>query len=287
MTSHSLFSRLLAVLIAITIALPSAAWADDAAAAAAEYYNQATLAYQQGDYQKAADLLDQAFGKNPDLVYKYNRILALQALGDYKTALAELNTMIGPMKADGQNRFEDVEQIQAQLEAAVAAQTDDPNPEGDPIEEPDPVAPVEKGPNYLALGLIGGGIALLGTGIVFVTGVLLPRDVKTCLGLLADSDGCEDYFDSLGDDDEPFIIEDEGRPPRPGTIEDAEEFARDTVGTHQVVAVTLMAGGAVIGAVGAILLVLDSGSEAPPAQSVQFFPVVGPDRVGAGLQLRF
>ena len=99
MSMQSVSGRALAVLIAVALSMPSVAWAGPAEEAA-EYYSQATTAYQSGDYLKAADLLDLAFGKNPDLVYKYNRILALQAAGDYDKALADLNAMYSPMKAD-------------------------------------------------------------------------------------------------------------------------------------------------------------------------------------------
>lgn len=278
MKTQPLFGRLLALMLAILLTVPAAAWADDGADAATEYYNQATVAYQQGDYQKAADLLDLAFGSNPDLVYKYNRILALQALGDFDTALAELNTMLGPMKADSKHRFDDVDDIKTQIEAAIKARDDAKNPPPDdttPIEQPP--EPAKSGPNYLGIGLLAGGGLVAATGVLFITAVLLPSSVKECLGIQA-SPNCDEYRDAGGDDEI--------------SAEEAQKDARSVQNTHKIAAVSLLAGGVVIAGVGAILLIMDGGGAEDPPQSagldsLRFSPYITQDGAGAAMQLRF
>lgn len=273
----------MALLLTIMIALPATAWADEAAAAAAEYYSQATTAYQQGDYRKAADLLDLAFGAKPDLVYKYNRILALQALEDYETALTELNAMYGPMNADRNARFDDIEQIKAQLEAAVAAQQTDTSTEPDPVVEPDPVEPIgpapppRDGPNIPAIALIAGGGAVLATGVLFATAILLPGDVRECLGDKETPSNCESYI-AEGNTQAQALVE-----------------ARHVRRTHRIAAVSLMSAGAIIAGVGVVLLVLDGSNSTASAQapmsagldSLRVAPYVSHDGPGAMLQLRF
>ncbi len=268
MTIHTLLGRLLAFALAIMLTVPATVWAD--AATATEYYNQATVAYQQGDYQKAADLLDKAFGADTDLVYKYNRILALQALGDHEKALSELNTMYGPMKADDQNRFEDIDDIKGQLESSIqakqnAAVVEEPDVV---IEEPAPAA--KKGPNIPAFALMGAGALLLGTGGLLSTGVFVPGEIRDCLdGNCTDVQAFEDP---------------------PMTRDEAIDHSESVQTTHRIAAVSFLAGGAIVGAVGVVLLVLDSGDE--PRESVgldslQLSPVFSHDGVGAAAHFRF
>ena len=274
MTTHTLFcrrlpGRLLALLLAILLTFPSAAWADESAAA--EFYSQATAAYQQGDYQKAADLLDLAFGAHPDLVYKYNRILALQALGAFDTALAELNTMYGPMKADSQNRFDDIEQIKTQIEAAIRARDTDKAPTDPPDPPPEQPAPSSDaaGPNIPAIALMGGGGLLLTTGLLFATAIFLPEDVKECLGLGTSVD-CED------------LIEDHG------TAADSQDHAREVQTTHQIAAVSLISAGAIAAGIGVVLFVLDKDDdESTGVSSMRFTPYVTHEGGGAAVQFRF
>lgn len=195
MTIRTVFARLLSLLLVVSLTFPATVWAqDDGAAKAAAYYDEAATAYQQGDYRKAAELLDLAFGAQPDLVYKYNRILALQALGEHELALTELNAMYTPMKADSQNRFEDIDDIKAQLEAAIAER----KPVEEPTEEPpiEPPAVVEKPqPNYLAWGLIGGGVLVGSVGGLFLSGLLMPAQAGKCLKVFPyknSDEGCGD-----------------------------------------------------------------------------------------------
>ncbi|MGM0557182.1 MAG: hypothetical protein ACQEVA_12440 [Myxococcota bacterium] len=87
---------------------------------AKEYYSQAKDAYQAGEFTRAADLLERAYAEDPNLIYQYNRILALQGMEEYKEALRVLDIYENPMKEDG--RFDDVAEIRAQLEESIAEQ---------------------------------------------------------------------------------------------------------------------------------------------------------------------
>ncbi len=79
-------------------------------------YEAATQAYGEAKYREAADLLAKAFVYDNNLIYQYNRILALQANGDYAEALKELEFYEDIMKEDNEQRFTDVPQIKVKLQ---------------------------------------------------------------------------------------------------------------------------------------------------------------------------
>ena len=274
MTMQTVYARLVAFALALLIAVPAPLWAQDPEAQAADYYNQATLAYQKGDYQAAADLLDLAFGTKPDLVYKYNRILALQALGDYETALADLNAMYGPMKADAEKRFEDIDQIKEQLEASLAARQGDDttDPNGSSDANLSGTAPKKDPPNYLAFGLIGGGGILMITGTLFATAALLPKAAKECLGIGSDTD-CRNWRERQG-----FVAT--------TSDDDVQEDAKSVQTTHQVASIALLGVGAIAAGVGVFLLVTD-GKKKKGGATTMIAPYVAGDGGGAVLQMRF
>ena len=91
----------------------------DPAARAADYYEQAAQAYAEGNFERAAELLHRAFAHEPNLIYKYNEILALLGSGDYQSALDILDTYREPLAADG--RFDDVDELEEELLEAQAA----------------------------------------------------------------------------------------------------------------------------------------------------------------------
>lgn len=155
---------------------------------AKEYYSQAKDAYQAGDFSKAADLLERAYAEDPNLIYQYNRILALQGMEKYNEALRVMDIYENPMKKDG--RFDDVAEIRAQIEAALAKKSesddttaDDPAPdeqdsdeqqeEKQALEEPGATEPPP--PNtasrdrIIGWSFVGAGIVAAAAGSPFYT----------------------------------------------------------------------------------------------------------------------
>lgn len=114
--------RLLTVALAIITVCFSATPAFAGEEEAKEYYSQAKDAYQAGEFAEAADLLERAYAEDPNLIYQYNRVLALQAMEEYEEALRVLDIYGNPMREDG--RFDDIAEIRAQLEEAIAEQGD-------------------------------------------------------------------------------------------------------------------------------------------------------------------
>ena len=114
MNTSSKTSCLPALFTALLLCLlPATAMADTANAL--KFYEQAKQAYGAGNYRDAADLLERAYAEDPDLIYQYNRIRALEANRDYEQALKVLNIYKGPMMRDKDKRFEDVEQIEQEV----------------------------------------------------------------------------------------------------------------------------------------------------------------------------
>jgi tetratricopeptide (TPR) repeat protein len=137
MSSSSLLRLFLVGLAALTVCLTSTpAFAGEQEAK--EFYSQAKDAYQAGDFARAADLLERAYAEDPNLIYQYNRILALQGMEKYKEALRVLDIYENPMKEDG--RFDDVAEIRAQLEEAIAEQTGDDAQATSDTSDEDPTA---------------------------------------------------------------------------------------------------------------------------------------------------
>ena len=185
MPSRTHAPRVTALLLAITLGLaPTLALAGDAKVAI-KFYEDAQVAYGNGEYDRAAELLFQAYQEDPNLVYQYNRVLALQAAGKLELALDTLNTFYPLMRDDPQKRFEDIAEIRTSLEEAIAARKAQPEPKTDPkpdpttpdpVVTPPPTEPVEEGGNdILAWSLIGVGVVALGVGTLYITGTMLPE----------------------------------------------------------------------------------------------------------------
>jgi tetratricopeptide (TPR) repeat protein len=270
---------------------PSMAFAGPEEAAA--YYEEASQAYQDGDYEKAARLLRRAFAEDSNLIYKYNRILALQAMGDYDTALEELDIWENRMKEDG--RFDDIKEIRAQLEKAkaeadakekaTADKTDDQKDgnqkdgdkvaDGQAVDGPDKVAPADDGPNYLGWSLVGAGAVGLGSAALFGS-TLLIDDVEANL-TCSENKGAANCYPE-GSDASALYQED-----------------YDTWQTHQTITWVSLGIGAVALVGGGAVLLMDASEQDAEADvpvsadnaDVSFSPYVGADGAGGVLHISF
>lgn len=149
------------------------------------FYEQASEAYQAGDFAGAADLLERAYAEAPNLIYQYNRILALQGMERYAEALRVLDIYQNPMREDG--RFDDIDDLERELHRALAdaeqsaaapAPDVDSAPDAAPAaaESIEPIAPpMPSRRRILGWSLVGaGGLAAL-IGAPFYTEILLNR----------------------------------------------------------------------------------------------------------------
>ena len=237
---------------------------------ALEHYDSAKRAYSDGDFRLAADLLERAYAEDPDLIYQYNRVRALQALGEYDEAIRIVNIYKGPMLRDEDGRFNDVEEIERQLRKKVEEENPTTPPvEDDPIDPPDevepdstdpvsetnpetPVVTGEKKSNALGWTLTGVGGLLLTSGIVVSTGLFAPTD-------------------------------DAGR-------EFGEDGYSGDLGTQKIASIALVAAGAATLIPGILLLTSGGDEEEEIELSLKrprITPYIGPDGAGATLQLRF
>ena len=190
--------RQYAVLSGICFALLTAPTANEAFAQAPpeaiKNYEKAKQAYGNGDFELAVDYLQKAYAEDPDLIYQYNRIRALQAMKSYDEALEVIDLFRGPMSRDPDQRFTDLEELEAQIREEQAqfkaAQQDqdrtDPGnttttdgKDPDKIVTPPPVVeetdPYKKR-RFLGWTLAGAGAAtFLGTS-PFWSNILLKQD---------------------------------------------------------------------------------------------------------------
>lgn len=232
---------------------------------AIEFYEQAQAAYGNKDYKLAADLLENAFAQEPDLIYMYNRILALRAAGDPVEALRLLNIYEDPMVNDKQGRFkrDELKQVREALKSEVANAPapvePPPTPDVPPVQEqPKPpvvvaveqpgdvtgpgIAPQESPSNVVPYVLWGTGGAAIVAGTLFATGLFLPdEDAAT-------------------------------------TQQEVDDY-NDSVGTQQIIAGALLGTGVVLGVVGVVLY--DSGGS--DATTVR----IAPTSNGARVSVRF
>ncbi len=265
------------LILALVLTLAGPAWADDDAGTdaatdvgdeaeedtrtpqerATEYFRQAREAYANGHFDDAEHLLARAFAHDQNMIYKYNRILALEGAGRFEEALGLLDVYGQVLRSD--ERFDDIDEIEEGIreahEAALAAASpDEPVEPVDPPERPDDT----DGPNVLALGLLGGGGVAVGAGLIFASGVLIGDTIER--------------------------LED----PEAQQIYNGGEFDRDadlrTLRTHQITSVVLLAAGAGAAGAGAFFLVRGDDEQ---AVSLELTPEVGPAFTGAWLRARF
>lgn len=286
-------TRLIAFALATSMVMPSVAWA--APEKAAEYYQQASAAYQRGDLREAADLLERAYAEDPDLVYQYNRVLALEGLKDFDESLRVLNIYADPMREDSRQRFTDVDAIKKRLEENLALKkkaeeeelqrqkdakaqdikTDETKKIEDPV-----VAPASSTP-WLAIGLIAGGGVALGAGALFGSGLLVGEQ-------LDDTQCVKDNLDLGLSGDAVFAN---------CSYEDSVTFSAKkkaydddvaSIETQQTLAIVFLSAGAVLAVSGIVVWALDDGgAESNPPMSAQITPWIGGGGAGATLDVSF
>ncbi len=300
------FSRsFISLLLIFLVALPATAFAD--AASAQVFYENAAKEYGKGNYGQAAELLYKAYVNDANLIYAYNRILALQADKQYTAALKELNVFENQMMKDPDKRFEDVPQIKTKLEdqvkAAAAAKVKDPIVKDPVIKDPvvkdpdvkDPdntVQPIpETGLNsmeILGLTIAGAGIPVLVVGILFSTGITVSDEVDRVQEV-------KDSNESLNDAIDIAYTEQECSP---STSDEIENTCRDQYfdekddiipGELDTAVPLIIAGGALIIGGGILYLVSgDSPAEADAsASNFTIAPYITPTGAGAGFSLDF
>jgi tetratricopeptide (TPR) repeat protein len=82
-----------------------------------KFFEQATNAYREGNFEKAIELLDKAYEHKQDLAYKYNRILALQKMRHYGAALDTIENFKSRMKDD--KRFKNMDKLHSELKSQL------------------------------------------------------------------------------------------------------------------------------------------------------------------------
>lgn len=287
-------SKLIALLVAIALAIPMPAFAD--ADRAAQYYEEATQAYQEGDLRKAADLLERAYAEDPDLVYQYNRILALEGLEDYDEALRVLEIFEEPMKRDEKKRFGDIAEIRERLvkakklaDARKDESKDTKDPKEEPKERPEPGEledPGEKpkqpesGPNILAWTLLGTGVVSATVGGLFA-GAIFAGDAADNVSCVSDSTGGADPVP-------PRQAADALQQCYPSAGEyraayDAYTADQDTLSSHQILSIVFLSAGAALATTGIVLLITDSED----GGSASLSPYIGSDSAGAVFNFDF
>jgi hypothetical protein len=284
-------TKLLSLCLAAVLTLPSGvAFAGDPAAAAS-YYEQASQAYQAGEYARADELLARAFAEEPDLIYQYNRVLANQAMGDFDAALKILDAYQEKMAADPEGRFSDIAQLRARLEkakaeaAASASSTGTTDPETNvgkteqrteaEVAPPTggPVEPAESKPDILGWSLVGVGVAGLGAAALFGSTVLISDvgDRFDC-----EREGAGGCYAGFDDPDAQFAAD------------------KDTWETHQTLTWVSLGVGAAALIGGGALLYLDArnGGETPATASaddakVALTPYIDADGAGGVFHISF
>lgn len=297
--------KLLSLCIIGCLTLPSTmAFAGDPEEAA-KYYQKASKAYEEGEYAEAADLLERAFAYDPDLIYKYNEVLALQAMGKYDKALKILDVYEGPMLKDPQDRFTDIKQIHAQIEQAKAKAAANADDEGNPADDKshDQLAdegvgadangdttgdtngdvnaavtppPAEDGPNILGWSLVGVGAAGLGAAGLFGSRILISDVVDRGDCMAAHDNHISPCYDDFDNPDAQY------------------EQDRDTYSTHRTLTWVSLGVGVVALVGGGVVLYMDQNAEsqpdmgdAPADTEVTLTPYVDGDGAGGVLHVSF
>lgn len=119
---YALFSSICFTLLtsSSSILLTSSEAIAQAPPEAIKNYEKAKQAYGNGDFELAVEYLQKAYAEDPDLIYQYNRIRALQAMKSYDEALGVIDLFRGPMSRDPAQRFTDLEELEAQIRAEQA-----------------------------------------------------------------------------------------------------------------------------------------------------------------------
>lgn len=241
---------------------------------AAEYYQEAAELYVDGQFDRAAELLDLAFSHDPDLIYRYNQILSYQGLGDYERALEMLAEYEEAMKED--ERFDDIGEIRGELESAIAAIEEEEAARRAEREEKEGLEAIglppgdkkeEESSNTLGWALVGTGGATVAGGLFFSSGFLVRDRIDRLEQTRTPTDAQEIYGDS------PY-----------NRLDDL-----DTIRTHQQLTIAFLAGGVVLTSAGSFLLWRNRGEDTAPANasSLHLQPSIGADGAGAQIIGRF
>lgn len=291
----------LALALLLLMSVPSVAFAD--AASAQVFYENAAKEYGKGNYGAAAELLYKAYVNDANLIYAYNRILALQADKQYAAALKELNVFEKQMLKDPEKRFEDVPQIKSKLEdqvsASAAAKVTDPvvkknpdiavNPipdsqvEGDPdvISSPSPSAGASTG-EVLGLTVAGLGLIPLTGGILFSTGIFTSEKYQS----LARDHKTPNVIDKYSPEGKICDVD-----PGVSCSKVLDEFEQDKAEAddHLTYGIIGIATGAAMIIGGGILYLVsgDSSDEDANASNFSISPYITPTSAGAGFTLDF
>ncbi len=267
-----------AIIVALTFIAPTAAADEpaqvespDAEQQAAEAYSEASEAYAAGQFDRAAELLDLAFDYDPDLIYRYNQLLAYLGMADYEAGIALLDEYQKAMEKDA--RFDDIGELREEFEEAIAER--EPRDEArqeQQLEEPAAIsAPptttdeAEDSGNLLGWTMVGSGSALLAGGLVIGSGVLIGDQIDRIEG----SRTAESQQQIYGG--EPIDRQDD----------------LDTLRTHRILSAVLLSVGAVASATGGLLLWRSSSSTDDTTSSLRLDPMLDDDRRGAVLHGRF
>lgn len=109
MTTHSA-TRWLAF---FAVLLVSAVFASPAVAGEQEARNlnqKAKAAYSNGEFERAARLLEEAYTEHQNVVYQYNRVRALEGAGEFDKALDVLAKYRDRMREEGYSELDELEQ---------------------------------------------------------------------------------------------------------------------------------------------------------------------------------
>ena len=265
------------LLTLVLFTMPQVAFAEDeqdseaSRQKAAEYYQEAAELYMDGQFDRAAELLGLAYEHDPNLVYRYNQILAYQGLGDYEGALdllAEYEEAMGEVEGfdDIAEIREELEEVIAAIEAEAARAEEAERAEKEEVEIIDEPRQAESS-NTLAWALVGTGGATLAGGLLLSSGMLIGDEIDRLEGSRTPSAEEEVY----------------------GTTSFDRQDDLDTLRTHQMLSVVLLSGGALLTATGSVMLMRSGGADPAmeESSSLRMQPAVGSSGVGAQIMGRF
>ncbi len=258
-------------------------------------YEKAKVAYTQGDFALAAELLEKAYAEDPDLIYQYNRIRALQAMKSYDEALKTIDLYRGPMSRDPDQRFSDLEELEAQIKAEKQAfdkdntdktdktdntdtkdqgdqNTTDPKDtdKTDNADNPDKIiAPPATDPDP-GKGKRTAGWVLTGVGLATIAGTS-----PFWTGLAIQNDPCYGYLDADPSSGNPCLTD----------IERRENFD-NKVQTHKIVSAVGLGVGSVATITG-LVLVLTNGKPKTESSRIELIPTISKDTSGAMVRFTF
>lgn len=260
MTPPATGSWLAAFIVTVTLVF-SASFATAGEQQARELHKQAKSAYDQGDFERAAELLEKAYDEDPNVVYQYNRIRALEGAEQFDRALDILAEYRDEMRAEGYSDLGKLKQTLEEKRQRKANRSDDAS--GDSTTASQSPGTME-GPSGSSGPTDAGSAKFRPTPLTWVlwgvsVGSLIPG------GLLAT-----------------------------GLFVDRNNT--DAVRTQRLTSAILLGTGALTGAAGGLTLLLNKNSgntaRGPTPQnasgpSVRIAPMVGPGGGGAILDISF